>query len=407
MESITTSHKPNRVQAVGFFIFSLVLAAGVLSWYFVFNTGTLNVTGEFPFEVTAGDERTTCTASPCSFKLTARSYSVSIKKERYFPETRSVNIKRGTETKVEVNFVYMPTRKEIKTRPAFMNNSDGSVKRIVSPSKDSALEIGTSTVDVISLIGGKKNTVTLSPSQVPGWLGKNIVYIDHTADGKDIIMQRSVGLTEAPETVATFARPLLNPLLLGSDSGEFLLVRDDATLKDKGSSTYYLVDNTTHSKQVFMQGVNIKNPRFAGDTLFFESNKDGVKKIMGITLTHSGDNTGGFSLGAVSADLVVQKSPGIFIFLSNTDLAYTTSSNSGRSVEDILRDTEDGIAQETSGVASIYLMQYDSTKNLYTLLISIPIKKDEQLNTLVISPDGNHVFFEKGGQISQIDLVEK
>lgn len=386
-------HKPSRAQAIGFFFFSLLLAAGMLLWYFFLNKGVLEITGAFPFEVYVANQSKICDTSPCTFKLDPRNYTVNVKKENFFNDEKKIKINRGETYVLEAKFAYIPTIKEITVRPAFMNSISPSERRIISPKKDRALVIGKTDVSIVELSGGKKIKLAILPSQTPTWMGENIAYVEHTEEKDEIRLRAS----DKTETIAIFSRPINKPALYGNGDGTKLIVRDT---KENGTFSYYLVDAKANTRQVLTIATDAKNPVIVGDTLFFETDINDVAQLAGYSLSKINSK---IELKGISSNALAEKSPGVYVFFSNENLENKSAAQLGRSITDILFDP-DAEAIENDLAKKIYLIEYDSPKETFKLLISMD-KNEEEIKNLVISPDSNHIFFEKGVKIFQVSLV--
>lgn len=392
-------HKPNRTQSIIFFLCSLLLAIGVLGWYFILNKGVLAITGEAPFEATVGDERRICTESPCVFRVAPHNYTVTLKKDGFFEDVQQAKIGRGATNSIQANFIFVPKLMEIKTRPAFMNSGSASEHRTVSPDKDRALVVTTTDVSIVDLAGGKKTKLAITPSQSPVWLGKNVAYIEHGTD-KDEIRLRT---DSSSDTIAIFPRPLKNPTLIGSGSGNYLIVEDAAT----DGSAYYFVDTKTASRKSLFQGTSVKNLSFAGNTLFAEIKKDdGAYIIRGFEPANITDGLSGFDLPAIQSDLIIEQTPDVFVFFSSENPENKSSASLGRSVGDVLDDVQNGFTEDATAT-NAFLIQYDKKTEQYTMLVAVPTVKGEEIKNLTASLDFNHLFFEKAGHTFQIDLVSK
>ena len=104
---------------------TLLLCLFSFLWIVLLNKGTLSISGDVPFSVSAQGpalkipEEITCGETPCPFMLPQGEYKLTFSKQNYFEETLSATVKRGDTTSLSVDFQFIPTVESIGDYEAF------------------------------------------------------------------------------------------------------------------------------------------------------------------------------------------------------------------------------------------------------------------------------------------------
>lgn len=381
-----TIHQPSKIQAIGFFIFTLCVAGFVFAWFLFLNKGRVEIEGEFPFSVSIGSEEKTCSAKPCTFSLTPRSYTAILKKKGFFDDEKAVRVLRGQTTVIRSKFQFIPTVTEVKSRPLFWGNSNVD--------KDHLLVITKSSVGVQDLKTGKSITTGISPTMLPVWAGSDVAYLEHK-DEKDSINLWNSG---TPKQVAVFVRPLKDPTLMSSASGEFLVVIETA---DDKSQTYYLVNTKENTRKSLILPISAQNLHVVGKTLFYETVENDFKHVMGLDLANAAQTT--YQIPALDSENIIEKSPDVFIFFSAQNQQTKSSSNLGPAISDVITDVENSTSQNLPET-SLFLTQYSKETESFKTLVTIPLKDKDEVHNLTLDPNGSRIYFEKGGKVFVVEL---
>jgi hypothetical protein len=118
------THTPNHYSIAFVFGVAVLGIALILVWALVWNVGTLNVLGEYPFTVTVHGSEVLCEdESDCSFELSPREYSLKIEKEGYFDLQDTVFLSRQEPVEYRVWLKVIP----------FLKSFDGSLDKVAGP----------------------------------------------------------------------------------------------------------------------------------------------------------------------------------------------------------------------------------------------------------------------------------
>ncbi len=112
-----------------------LLMAGVFMWMVVLDKSTISVTTDGPYflEVEGpgvkGVKKVSCDESPCVVSVPSGKYTLKMKRGGYFDEEKIVNLDRGEDVMVEVNFLLIPTIEETGT----LNDNDPVIQAVFEP----------------------------------------------------------------------------------------------------------------------------------------------------------------------------------------------------------------------------------------------------------------------------------
>lgn len=267
-----------RLYALGIILLCLLY----LTWIFFLNRGQLEITGPAPFmvDVPGGGGERTCTTSPCSVSLHPREYTVTLKKENYYPVSYRAPIKLWKTVYIEAGFRLVPQLKLVTIaesprteKPPFDSNfenipvsapaiHEGLLNRlkrsvdpiqkiIFSPSGEKFLSLTEKRVELYQTTNpDSRQRLDLSPELDFTWdnQSENLLYLEPIqAKEKQALLRFS--LTDlAAEAIAYFTQPIKNSLIFPSADDRYLAVADVPTVSPEPApaSLYWLdLENST------------------------------------------------------------------------------------------------------------------------------------------------------------------
>lgn len=106
---VSQHYRPTSSAVLWVLAIVVVLIAGIFVWGYWINVGTLQIKGEFPFRIFAGAQDGFCSNEvDCRFDLSPGVYDVSLEKQGYYPQKRSVALLRGETALLSVGFELIP-----------------------------------------------------------------------------------------------------------------------------------------------------------------------------------------------------------------------------------------------------------------------------------------------------------
>lgn len=418
------THKPSRKQAVLFFFFSLLVAVFVIAWVFFINKGTLVVEGKAPFTIKAGNESLECESSPCKLILAPRTYSIAISKNGFFDETKDIGVKRWKEEKVNVVFKLIPQIKQIGTvvlpfetaplRPPFLGVTkldgilSGVKKAIFSNSGEKAIfSVGQ---DFYLYVTADHSSLKLSlpTGAVPIFAGEEILFFENITDGGQMLKRWN---NAKPEQIVSFDRAFKDPVMLGSASGKYLLIRE----KTETGFADYLIDLAKKTRKRLPTTESEQKLKWAGDLIIF-----GPLAINPDTLAEK-------TLPSYDPENILEIKPGILIFVSlkKNDSGKTEL---GVSITEALEDAKSQTFNGSGTSQNQYIIRYEVATGESKTILEIPGKAVEykvdngtstsitkklgkaKINSLTADLSGKRLYFagdsdEKTGGIQLFEIT--
>lgn len=403
-------HKPSRKQAILFLLASLLLALAVLAWVFFINKGTLTVTGEPPFSVSAGSQKITCQIASCSFRLAPRTYSVAISKEGFFDNSQTIKISRGKEIKITAQLKLIPVIKDLGAivlpidsaplHPPFLGseklaNFPKNVEYAVfSDTENQAmLTIGPE----IYLYDVKEKTTlktSLDPKTDPTWVNNKIVFLENE-DDKQVLKLRENN--KENKTLVSFQRPFKNPRLLGAPTLNKILIEDT----EDEARTYYMIDLDQQSRKRLDLAKNAKAAKWTLKHIIFKvEDADGEK-----TLALDAETLATFALPTTDAENILEPGPDVFLLLT-VEKKNAGASDVGVPISEAIEQAKHETLKLAENVSTVskFVTEFNISGEVSHSLIEIPLQDKEEIHRLTADPSGKKLYFTKGEKAFEIVL---
>lgn len=398
---MTQIHKPSRLQAILFFVFSLLVAAGVFVWAIFLNKGTLIATGAAPFTLKAGTASYDCPTSPCTIQLTPKIYRLTVQKPGYFDSAPEIKIKRWNETVVAIDFQFIPALKIggdvnlpypfAPLRPPFLGqkrleNFPKNVKdALFSPSAKKAIITLGKEIYIYDTTDHTVAETTIGPDMAPAWLGEEIAFLK-ISDDREGLMSWNAG---KPAALVSFQKPFESARLLGSPSGKKMLIEN--IVEDVAS--YYLVDIEKKSRDKLMLPPQTKDAKWAGDYLVFKTEitageSESKKRIFAL----NPDTLQEIDLPAIDVENVIAtRTADVFIMI--TSAKQEASSNVGPSIFEVIEESKKENFEGTLAVGTLYLTEFNVAARNGKTLLEIPMEPDDVIHRLTAGEDFKNLYF--------------
>lgn len=407
-EMLSQPHQPSHRQAVLFFIFTLILAAGVLAWVFYFNKGVLQVSGQTPFTVTVGLDSFECVISPCNMRLTPRTYNVVVQKDGFFDFVQDAQVARGKVFEIKPVFQFIPTVKEkgkvvlpvsgAPLRPPFLGVSklEGFPKDVKSASFSASgenilLTLGKELYKY-GVLKHEIAKVDLPLGTKVSWVGEKLVFLEDEKTRQTLKWLDG----KASTPIVSFERAFKNPILMGSPTGDKVLIQDEVD----GNFVYYLVDTTQKSRKRIDFDEAPKGAKWALGALVFQLGSDDKKTIVLVDTATLNKTT----LRAADFENVTALKSGAFYFAASSK-QDTGGLKLGISIDQAIEDAKlEAANSEAKAVEKVFITEFNATANFYRTLAEISLKPGEALTRLTPDQDGKKLYFEKAGNLFEIDL---
>ncbi|KKU78047.1 MAG: hypothetical protein UY05_C0069G0004 [Candidatus Peregrinibacteria bacterium GW2011_GWA2_47_7] len=404
-------------------------------WFFVFNTGEVEVSGETPFIVSIGSERDfVCEKSPCGFELKPKKYTINARKEGFLDETVSLEVNRGKVKEVKLVFQYIPRLVvsgafELPAKLAAVENNFTGVT--VTESVTKLLQKIPATADIIIFGNHQNNAVVhlgkeiylagfdtaqspflvksaFKPEQSPTFVDDRVLVFE--TEGEVQKLYRYPISDESPETITTFKRPIIQPEVFVESTGKRVLVVESMQFE----KTAYLVDLEKKSRRVLPLPKDFSRVRFV---------KDGVV-LYGIT-TVAGDqkkeaNGEPIQENVFLFDFIKNKTLELplddfntllpfedgFVFLSSVNLEDDGSNTSEVTFEEILETTSpldgngvfDTADKKTAG-QFVYMTYLNVEDNRYSTLATITMDEGQKISRLELDELSGRILLVKGSEV--------
>lgn len=409
LQQIQQIHRPSRKGAIAFFFLALAVAAFIVVWVFFINKGTLMVEGEAHFSVSVGNKEVACTDSPCSIKLSPRSYGVTIKKDGFYENSQTAEIKRSQETKITAYFQFIPVLREVgefmlpfPSTPLrtpfiglkrFENFPKDAKEAQFSPSGNKALLLLGKEIYLYDVTRHSIAETNFREIHSPTWATEDIAYIEEV-ESKHVL---KIWKNGASETVVTFERPFKNPKLFGSaDSGKVLIV--DITDKN---ALYYLVDISKKSRRRLDAAENWRKPVLAGDYIIFEKGEGDSKEVFVLDAASLEKTT----IPALESENVLARDPNVFVFFSREAMS-SAESKLGPSISEVIETAKKETLALGELPSNAYLVEFDIKTNKGKTLVAIPVKAGKIPKKLTFDPSEKKIFFELEERLFEV-ILEK
>lgn len=392
------SHSPSKKQAIIFFVFSLLLAAGVLAWTFVFNKGFLVVEGQPPFSIGAGGQSLACNAKICSIKLSPGTYNVRIAKDGYSADSQTAVVRRGKSVLIKAGLKFIPQVREIETfvlplpqaslRPPFLGkaklvNFPREFKNaLFSPDGSKVLVYLGRELYIYSTAEEELNKVNLPADTTAVWAGGNLAYLAEE-DGKHLL---KIYNGSSSELIAVFEKPFASPRISGSLSGRKILI----TEQNGSSFSYYLIDADKKSRRKLDAFASATKAKWGIDYLFFEQTDGSAARVSALNV----ETLTAINLPADGIENLSEVSRGTFLFAS-PDQPESASAATGVSISDVLENIQNETLQTNQLQTSFSITEYRPTDNQYLLTVNVPLAPGERIQRLTADPDGKKLYFTK------------
>ena len=400
-------HKPSRKQAIVFFIFTLLLAGGVIAWIFLINKGTVIVDGSAPFTIKIGTAETLCASAPCSLKLAPRSYSIVLSKKGFYDDLKNIKIKLWGEEKITADFKFIPTYQELgeiilpvfdaPLRPPFLEQKkfEGFPKNVkqtkFSQSGDLALITLGKELYIYYVADRVVDKTDLKPETGADWLGDKIIYLEES-EQKHLLKLRD---GKENKLLASFERPLKNPAIFGSPDGKKVLLLEFSD----GKYFYYIVDTEKRSRKRLELSASARNPKWAGNYIIFEEGEGGAKKVFAF----NAEDSKKINLTAESSENVIEIKKDVLIFISG-EKRDSEQANLGPSISEALEQA----AKDTSGILKKVSTWFVTELNMQTgkskMLVEIPATGGKNLHHLTADPNGKKLYLDMNGALVEVTL---
>ncbi|MBI4994569.1 hypothetical protein HZC21_02900 [Candidatus Peregrinibacteria bacterium] len=396
-----------RKQATIFFIFTLLLAGCVIAWVFFINKGALIIDGSAPFNVKIGASEMLCGAPPCLFKLSPRTHRVILSKKGFYDDAQNVKIKRWAEEKLTANFKFIPVYSEAgeivlpvleaPLRPPFL----GTKKFEKFPKNVKQTEFSLSgNLALISI--GKEfyiyyvadrivDKTDLKPEMQTGWLGEEIVFLEES-ENKQFLRLRG---EKQNKVLASFERPLKNPVLLGSPDAKKVLIAE----KSDEKYFYYLVDTDKKSRKRLEISSGAQNPKWTGNYIVFEEGGGADKKVFAL----NADNLQKTELAAENSENIIEIKPDIFIFISSNK-QDSSQAQIGMSITEALTEAAKNTASIIKKTTSWFITEFNVKTKESKMLVEIPATEGKNPHRLTKDLNGKKLYLDMNGTLIEITL---
>lgn len=409
LQQIQQIHRPSRKGAIAFFFLALAIAAFVVVWVFFINKGTLAVEGEAPFSVSVGNKEVACAGSPCSIKLSPRSYGVTIKKEGFYENSQTAEIKRAQETKITAHFQFIPVLQEVgelilpfpsvPLRTPFIGlkkfeNFPKDVKEAqFSPSGNQALLLLGREIYLYDVTRHSIAETNFREIHSPAWVAEDIAYIEE-AESKHVLKIWRNGVSE---TVVTFERQFKNPKLFGEATGGKILIADTSDT----NASYYLVDISKKSRRRLDGVENLRSPIWAENYIIFEK-KEGDSKEVFVLDAASLEKT---TIPALDSENVLARDSNILVFFSREAMS-SAESKLGPSISEVIEAAKNETLAPGELPSNTYLVEFNIKENKGKTLAAVSLKAGQTPKRLTFDPAGKKMFFELGERLFEV-ILEK
>lgn len=266
---MTLSYRQRRILI---FLLSFALIALVLSWMFVIDRGTLEVTALPPYRINVikGIQKS-CLSDPCLIRLFPRTYSAILEKEGYYPEKISFSIRRFETTRLSISPKFVPKETHIfpLTPNSFQQSNFESITLTPPAFSDTFLTLASTTNGLLfspdgqfaliftdkdllfSETQGSYETLEIPPVKDIVWSHQSdfLLYLD--AHPRQQSLYRFDWHEKSTHLISRFPRFI--------ERGQLFLSADDTTviLLDQDRNTVYLVDLEKKSRQKILEVSNI------------------------------------------------------------------------------------------------------------------------------------------------------
>lgn len=410
MSPLQKPHQPSRRQAVIFFLFTLILAAAIFCWVFFIDKGSLIINGPAPFDVRIGVKSTPCASAPCVLKLKPKRYTVILQKEGFFEDSQVVEIKRFQNTAATANFKFIPILREaseivlpmesaplkppflgMQTLPNFPKNAK---EALFSPNENKILLSLGKEFYIYDTAAKTVGETDFAPDMRPAWLNQDIVFLEKTEE-KHILKKWTVK-DDKTSVLASFDRPFENPRLMGSPSGEKILIADE----ENSGPSYYLIDAVKKSRKKLELGPGAKKPKWTkfSDSLVFEAEESGRAKIFILNPA----NLEKTNIPATDSSNVEEISPHNFIFIS-AEKRDSEGPQVGISITEAIEEAQKETKQALGSAphsSYLFIVEFSAEKGAFKTIIEIPVKAGEKIRRL--TPDDQKWRFEKEGRLFEV-----
>lgn len=398
-------HKPSRTQSLIFFFFTVALAIGILLWSLVLNKGTLLVEGEFPLRVQAGSNDIACNSAPCILKLKPSTYNVTIRKEGFFDDVKTVKIARFSEVKIFPNLRFIPFVREVGDIILPVPNAPlrspflGVSKLENWPSNAKEATFSASGAHALLTLGREVylysvKEKSLKKTPVPldtkaAWAGENIVFLEKK--DAEHVLKYWLKKGDTAEVVS-FERPFSKSTLFGDVKDTYVLIMDTANNK----YTYYLVDLAKQSRKRLAVSEEARAVKWAAGLVIFE---DG-KRIFAV----NPETLEKIELPAADVSNVIEMRHLVLLFLS-TEKQDRSGSIGNVSIEEAIEEAKQQTVK-TEQPTSLFITELDRNidKHEYKTIATIPVKHGEEIRRFTSDTDKKRLYFEKGGKLFEVVL---
>lgn len=394
-------HQPSHRQAVAFFIFSLFLVAGLLAWTFVLNKGELVVSGAAPFTVKAGGEQKKCDSSPCTLKLKPRSYTVSLSKSGFYNESETVEVKRGGRTMLAAALEIIPVVREVGTAllpfdeaplsPTFLGKTElpkfpkNAVGVLASNSEKFLLLAVGRELFVYEVSSATTKKMPLTAEKKPLWLGDELVYLETDAAEKQTLT--AMNLAGEKTLISSFARTFVNPVVVPSPDGNFVLIREE-------NNDHYLIDVAKKSRQRLALEPGARAVKWVGSYIIVEEKINDETKIT----ARDPESDVRIHVPAKKAELVIKKDDEALFFISDEKYNEQGSAEHGVSIGEIV---EEVVVARTS---TVYLTRLEIAKNELFTLASVAVTGGAGISRIHYDAASEKIHFIKESKLFEVAL---
>lgn len=380
---------PSRRNAILFFIFTLILAGGVVVWHFFLNRGFVEISGPAPFTVSMNVfNKNECATSPCKISLRPKAYHLTGIKEGYFDTEEDVEVKLFRTKELTFNFQFKPTVTEIGETKLPEKIPKNASKVLFSDSKRKAVVwLGKEQYLYEQTLLSK---ILLPEHEAILWGNDEKLLILTRANENE---QRFLAVEPADlkkdkvnySIITSFKRALIKPMVTKDPEGRKIIFQDT-----KGT---YLVDIEKKSKQSLDLPMGVNKIRLVGENFVLISWAEGNITLVALeTIMKRGERF--VEIPALNEQALAGAYHGKFFFVSAEP---SPSREIGIPISEIFSTAKNNLEktrEETVKSDRWYFLSYDPQKDNFLTLASMAIKSDEVFQSFDPAFTDKGIFFE-------------
>lgn len=361
---------PSRRNAILFFIFTLILAGGVVVWHFFLNRGFLEISGPAPFTISMGVfKKQECAVSPCKISLLPKTYHLTGIKEGYFDTDEEVEVKLFRTKQITFNFQFKPTVEATEAFKLPEKIPKNASRVLFSRSKEKALVWLGKEQYLYEEHGGLDavlSQISLPPYEAVTWGGGEtlLVLSIWNVEEQRLLAVKPDDLKTGKSSysvITTFKRALKKPEISVEPEGHAMLFQD--------TSGIYLVDIEKKLKQSITLPDGVRKIRLVGGGFALLSWAEG--KITLIPLENIIQNKIGkpIEIPSIEEEAITAIRNAKFYFISAEP---APSNDTSVPIAEIIQKAKEKVTENTW-----YFISYDPVKNVFLTLTSLAVEPEE------------------------------